>query len=142
MPVYELINPSDAYTFEAPNIEVAGVCAVLLSCNFGAKQVDGDGERTPIIWGWNEWLEDRGIDADFLTEHAAEIADAYDSFLIGGPDKRADVESMLAMLPEDKRQEWKAQRQDRHRTSLNRIGEVAYKYAAKYRELANKQEAL
>lgn len=35
MNVYELINPSDPYTFEAPNIEIAGAAVVLLSTAFG-----------------------------------------------------------------------------------------------------------
>ena len=39
MKVFELINPSDPYTFEAPSIEVAGVVAVLLSGGFGAVNV-------------------------------------------------------------------------------------------------------
>lgn len=124
--LYELINPSDAYTFYAPSIEVAGVCAVLLSTGFGARPVDGEGESTPVLFGWNEWLESRGINTEWVDQHCEEIAAAYDSFLIGDARKRADVESMLAMLPEDKRQEWRDQRQDRHRSSLNQIGEAAY----------------
>ena len=56
MPIYELVNPSDPYTFEAPNIEVAGVCACLLSSGFGARGAD---ESTPILFGWNAWLKDR-----------------------------------------------------------------------------------
>ena len=42
MPIYELVNPSDTYTFEAPNIEVAGVAACLLSTGFGARRVGDD----------------------------------------------------------------------------------------------------
>jgi len=133
--LYELINPSDPYTFYAPSVEVAGVCAVLLSTSYGAKPVSGDGESTPILFGWQEWLTEHGIDNAWITEHKDEIADAYDSFLIGDSSKRADVESMLAMLSEDKRQEWRDQRQDRHRSSMSRIGEIAYVRAEAIRKL-------
>jgi hypothetical protein len=131
--LYELINPSDPYTFYAPSIEVAGACVVILSTGFGAKPVDGDGECTPVMFGWNEWLKDRGIDDKWLDEHLAELAECYESFLIGDAAKRADVESMLAMLPDDKKQEWRDQRQHRHRSSMNQIGEAAYQRARAFR---------
>lgn len=133
--LYELVNPSDAYTFYAASIEVAGVCAMLLSTAYGASPVSGEGESSPMLFGWKEWLEDRGIDDNWITAHKDEIADAYESFLIGGAAKRADVESMLAMLPEEKRQEWRDQRQDRHRSSLSKIGEAAYSHAIAIRKL-------
>jgi len=133
MTLYELVNPSDAYTFYAPSIEVAAACAVMLSPGFGATPVSGDGESTPILFGWQEWLDDRGINSEWVNEHRNEIAEAYDSFLIGDAAKRADVESMLEMLPEDKRREWRDQRQDRCRSSLSRIGEAAYAKAKQLR---------
>jgi hypothetical protein len=136
MKVYRLINPSDPYTFKAPSIEVAGVVACLLSTGFGAESEDDNDERTPVLFGWQEWLDDRGIDSKWVSEHSAEIADAYESFLIGGLHERADVESMLAALPPKKREKWRAERQDRHRTSLNQIGEAAYKMAKKFRKAA------
>jgi hypothetical protein len=134
MTLYELINPSDPYTFYAPSIEVAGVCAVLLSTAFGARQVSGEGEGTPVFFGWQEWLDERGIDANWIEEHRYQIADAYESFLIGDAAKRDDIESMLAILPEEKRREWRDQRQDRHRSSMNRIGEAAYARAKQLRD--------
>ena len=137
--LYELINPSDPYTFHAPSLEIAGVCAVLLSTGYGATPLEGDSdETTPILFGWKEWLDARGIDDAWMIAHYSEIADAYDTFLIGGEKERKDVESMLAMLPEEKREEWRAQRQDRHRSSLSAIGERAYKYAKHFREKVGK----
>ena len=142
MKLYELINPSDRYTFYAPSIEVAGVVVCQLSPSFGAKEIGGD-EQTPILFGWDDWLENHGIDKKWVEVHLTEIADALDSFLIGGPNERADVESMLAMLPEEKREEWRAQRQDRHRSSKNQIGEAAYAYAKAIRKkLAKKRKAV
>lgn len=52
--LYELINPSDPYTFLAPNVEVAGVVVAMLGTGYGAKPVEGDSESTPILFGWDE----------------------------------------------------------------------------------------
>lgn len=137
MRLYELINSSDPYTFYASSLEVAGACACLLSSGFGARDVSDESQRTPILFGWDEWLENRGINETWLDSHAKEIADAFDSFLIGSPKNRADVESMLEMLTEDKRKQWRDDRQNRNRSSLSRIGEAAYEYAEKFRNLEN-----
>lgn len=136
MKLYELANPSDPYTFYAPSVEVAGMAAALLSTRFGATPVDGEGESSPVLFGWDEWMNEKGIDSDWIEAHSAEIADALDSFLIGDAAKRADVESMLDMLPDDKKQEWRDQRQDRHRSSLSQIGEAAYQLAERLRNKA------
>ena len=144
MPIYELINPSDPYTFEAPNIEVAGAAVVLLSTNFGAVRVGDDvDERTPMLFGWDDWLAERGIDTDWVDDRAEEIADALDSFLIGSLSARQDVLDMLDELPEENRQSWRDRRQDRHRSSMNQIGEAAYQTAMSLRaELEQRQGAV
>ena len=101
MPIYELINPSDPYTFEAPDLLVAGVAAYLLSSGFGATRVSDEVEEsTPVMFGWREWLDSHGIDAAWMKNHHLEVADALDSFLIGDANGRVDVQSMLAVLPE------------------------------------------
>ena len=45
MPIYELNNPSDPYTFEAENIEVAGAAVVYLSTSYGATEVGCDSDQ-------------------------------------------------------------------------------------------------
>ncbi|WP_172565547.1 hypothetical protein [Vibrio navarrensis] len=139
--LWVLDNPSDPYTFYAPNVEIAGIVACSLSSGFGAHQADKPHERTPILFGWEEWFEEKGIiDLQaYLKEHAGTIADAFDSFLIGDVNKRKDVEHMLELLPEDKKQEWRDSRQDRMRSSINQIGESAYLYAQRFR--AHAQQA-
>lgn len=127
MPVYELINPSDPYTFEADDIRIAGFCAAYLSTGFGARRVgDGAEESTPVLIGWGDWLKEQGITKEFVQSNATKIADAFDSFLIGDAKICEDVKSMLAELPPEKREAWRANRQDRHRPSMNQIGEAAY----------------
>lgn len=125
MPTYELINPSDAYTFIAPNIEVAGVAVAMLSTAYGARDVATD-ESTPILFGWDEWLTLHGIDDAWMIEHTAEIAAALESVLIGDAAARADVETTLSHLPHDQRQAWLDERHDRRRTSLSDIGSRAH----------------
>ena len=134
--LYELVNPSDPYTFYAPSVEVAGLASAMLSPSFGASPVDGEGESSPVMFGWNEWMKEKGIDDEWIAENKLAIADALDSFLIGNANRRADVESMVEMLPDDKKAEWRGSRQDRNRTSLNQIGESAYKLAKQLREPA------
>lgn len=135
MKLYELANPSDAYTYKAPNIVVAGVCASLLSHGFSAVPITDESEpRPPILFGWGEWYKENGIDNAWLNANKLVIADCFDSFLIGDASKRKDVEEMLAMLPDDKKQQWRDERQDRNRSSMNTIGESAYSYAKYFRE--------
>jgi hypothetical protein len=139
MPIYELCNPSDPYTFEAPNIQIAGLCAAFLSTSFGAKQVDAD-VQSPVLFGWDHWFKEQGMLGEdgeltgYIKAHAKEIADAYDSFLIGSVSDRQDVVEMLKLIPEDKREKWRAERQDRHRSSMSKIGERAYQLARQMRE--------
>ena len=139
--LFELINPSDPYTFRAPSIEVAAVAVVQLSCHMGAKCIDpGCDESTPVMFGWDDWLESRGINGDWAHAHLDEVADALDSFLIGDPAFRADIESAMELIPEDKREQWRLERQDRHRSSMNQIGEAAYQRAKSLREYAAKRK--
>lgn len=133
MKLYELINPSDPYTFYAPSVEIAGLAAAMLSPSFGASPADGEGESSPVMFGWNEWMKQKGINEQWVEANKLEIADALDSFLIGKAERRADLESMLELLADDKKQEWIDKRQERNRTSLNKIGETAYKLAEQLR---------
>lgn len=134
--LYTLANPSDPYTFYAPSVEVAGMAAAMLSTAYGAIPVNREHEASPVLSGWDAWMTQKGIDDTWMRKHILEIADAMDSFLIGNAKSRADAESMLSMLPDDKKDEWIAQRQARNRSSLTQIGEKAYALAKELREAA------
>lgn len=133
--LFELINPSDPYTFEAPSIEIAGAAAVLLSTSYGAKCLDAGQEhlRTPMIWGWDAWLTSRGITHEWMADHGAEIATALESLVIGNLAARRDVETQLAKLPADKRAEELANYLEAHRTSMHNIGFEALRIAGMLR---------
>lgn len=132
--LFELINLSDPYTFEAPSIEIAGVCASQLSPAFGAKSLE-TGETTPLLFGWDEWLQERKIDEVWCSEHLAEVADAYDSFLIGSASERVDLAVIKSKLNAEEWVKFRDERQDRLRSSRNKIGELAYQNAADLRKL-------
>lgn len=139
--LWELANPSDPYTFYAKSVEVAAVVSCLLSTGFGAFQPrDSKAERTPVLFGWEEWFKEKGIESvtDFIDANALELAEAFDSFLIGDQDRREDVDSMIAILTEEQLKQWKLERQDRKRTSMNQIGEKAYQLADTLRKRAAK----
>lgn len=140
--LFELINPSDPYTFEAASIEVAGFVACMLSPGFGARCLEKDSdESTPILFGWDEWFESRGIDSDWVDAHRDGIADAFDSFLIGSTEQRVDIEEAMAAMTPEAREKYRAERQDRNRSSMNQIGEAAYEYAKQFRAKPSKQGA-
>lgn len=130
-----LINPSDPYTFRAPTLEVAGAAVAMLSTSFGARPADGQGEETPVLFGWEAWFAARGIGRAWALAHREELAAALDSFLIGAPEEREEVERQLALLPEDQRAAWRDERHERRRSSVDDIGEEAYETARRLRLL-------
>ena len=137
-PLWELVNPSDPYTFRAPDVRVAGMAAFMLSQAYGAKRLDGS-ERSPVIIGWDQWAAENGIDEQWIDSHAHELAEAFDSFLIGPVEDRAEVEASISAIqsPADARK-WKPDRQDKLRSSLSAIGEAAYLAGDQFREVAKK----
>jgi hypothetical protein len=133
--LFELINPSDPYTFEAESIEIAGVVTVILSSSFGAKSLDPPYESTPILFGWDAWLADRGIDNEFLSTNAEAIARAFESFIIGSASDRRELELVLKELPVERRESFIRERQERMRSSFNQIGERAYMLAKQFQKM-------
>src|ERR1022692_1793104 len=129
----EIINPSDPYTLRCENfVAAAAAICVLGSGNMGLESQDHK-HRTPILFGWDAWLEENGVGNGYVVEHRLEIADILDSVMIGSYADRADAEAMLELIPEDKRSEWLEGRHDRHRSSMNNIGKVCQQWAAKLR---------
>lgn len=134
MIVYEVINPSDPYTFEAPDLEIAAAAIFLIGGgHYAADPFDKDQDRVPIflLGGSEEWVQEKfgaDIEAWFCrvkAERLPEVCAALESFLYGG---------LLA------REDWKGRTQDeraayneRHRTSMNNIGKRAFSIAASLR---------
>jgi hypothetical protein len=124
---------SDAYTFYATSLDVAGVAAVILSQSYGAKDVETN-EKTPILFGWNEWLDERGINDAWIESHYAELADVFDSFAIGSVEARKDFDRAMELIDDPaKREQFRNERQERQRSSVSQIGERAYAIAKAFR---------
>lgn len=136
---YELINPSDPYTFVAEDYETAVLTVFLISTNYGAKPKDG-GEDVPIfIFGdaasWYVQKFGRSPD-DGLTEKRQAVGNALASMMYGHFEDRRRYELALAAIDDPQKKarfidEW----QDGC-SSLNNIGGAAHRLA----ELIRKAE--
>lgn len=135
--ICEIINPSDAYTVEVNDFVVGGVAiAILGRGQYGLKSLETD-DSTPVLFGWEEWLKENGIDdlGQYIKAHEKDIADVLDSILIGNGADRQEVADTIALIPEEKRNEWLEGRHDRKRSSMNDIGAYAKSLAAKMRNV-------
>lgn len=129
---YELINPSDPYTFMAEDYETAALTVFCISTNYAARPKDG-GEEVPIFifGGSREWYTERfgRSPDDGLAAKKRAVSDALASFMLGKFEDRRRYEAALSAIddPEKKARfidEW----QDGH-SSLNNIGDRAHALA-------------
>lgn len=132
---YELINPSDPYTFIASSNEVAALVVFLLSTSYGAKAKDGSFEVPIFMFGGAaEWYQEKfGHSTDVgLSENKEEVANALESMMYGSFKDRKRYQSALKAIDKDKkREEFIAEWQD-GRSSLNDIGNYAHELAKKF----------
>lgn len=139
--ICEIINPSDPYTLKTEDFVCAAVAiAILGRGNYGLKCFN-DGQvtpSTPILFGWDEWFKEQGIDdlTKYIFEHEQAMADILDTVIIGNAKDREEVEATLLLLPEDEREHWLSQRHHNRRcSSLNDIGKAAKAWAMKLRSV-------
>jgi hypothetical protein len=144
--LYEIINPSDPYTIEAPSLDVAFVaCLFLGTGQYAFKPLDEDGEEIPlfIFGGMEAWCAEHleeGFEAvvtRVTTEPAKrkELADCFDSCLIGRREDRNAYRAGLELIDDPaKREQWRDRWHDDRRSSLNNIGARAFEMASKLRE--------
>lgn len=144
MSLWELINPSDPYTFESPSHEVAALVVIALgSGKCGGREIldDGvEGLEVPIMFfGGVEWY-DKTFGRDIAAGVDAlrpQVADALDSLLIGSAGERLRMERVFEAItsPEDRaaaRLAW----HDEKRSSLNDYGPWAASLAKNLRAQA------
>lgn len=141
--IYEIINMSDPYTIEAHDLKIAAVACVLLGRGqYGFAPIDSEGEEVPIMLfgGVDEWFRkqfgtDLGSAVDGVMQNRRnELADCLDSCLIGDLKDRMDYDAAVAAMSDSKaRNEFRAARHDRRRTSLNDIGARSYAMAERLR---------
>lgn len=129
---YELINPSDPYTFIAKDYETAALTIFCISTTYGAKPKEGENEVPIFIFGGSsKWYKETfGRSPDNgLAEKRQDVADALASMMLGNFEDRRRYEIALSAIddPEKKTrfiEEW----QDAH-SSLNDIGTNAHNLA-------------
>lgn len=125
--IFEIINPSDPYTLESDDLEIASVAVVVLGRGqYGMRQIDGDKKfEMPIFLfgGEDEWFKENfGDNAEVVIGRCFEgkkeqLAAALDSVRIGGIEDRNKSK----------------EEHDKVRSSMNNIGKVAWKYAENLR---------
>ena len=136
MILYELVNPSDAYTFLAPSVLIAAAAVTVVGeGSYGAKPVEDDGsESVPVflLGGLEEWFKEHGIEdvGDYINAHRPAVAACLDSFLIGSYEDRKRMERVVSVIsdPAEKAKAHDAWHDER-RTSMNDIGARAKHFA-------------
>jgi hypothetical protein len=144
--LYEIVNPSDPYTFEAPTFEIAAVAIVLLAeGQLGVKPVGDDPEdarELPLLLfdSDGKWFEENLFPlekiGDFLDKHSEEIAAALDSVVIGGELDRSLFLTALARQEDDTKEAYRVAWHNKKRSSINDIGRSAWEMAKGIRETA------
>jgi hypothetical protein len=129
--LFDLINPSDHYTFKAESLECAALATTILgSGQYGAEQLDGDA-AVPIFMTEQWFRENFGRSTQdsldlYRGERLQELIACFDSVLIGNRD---EYERTLPLIAADKRDEWTAYWHDQRRSSMNDIGRRAKRIA-------------
>lgn len=90
---FEIVNPSDPYTLEAPSLDVAAVaCSFLGEGKYGLKALDSDASNDVPIFlfgGHDEWfLEKSSLNYEDTADHVIhtkreELATCLDSVRLG-----------------------------------------------------------
>lgn len=142
MLLFEIRNPSDPYTIESSSLDVAAMTSILIGQGqYGFKSLDG-GESVPMfafgggdVWCQKHFSEDlMEMSNRVMDTKLSQVADCLDSVVYGS---RADREDFLIDtngLDRDKFLLYRLARQDDKRSSMNDIGERAYRMAATLRQ--------
>ena len=134
MKTYEIKNPSDALTIQADDFLIAAVAVALLGN--GQYGIEG----TPLLFGWDEWLPQQGIDdlGQYLEDHAVELATALRNVYLGTVEDRPQLDAHIssAKLANAELEAWRVERNNRLRTSMNDIEGQSRRLAAKLEEIA------
>lgn len=142
--VYEIINPSDAYTMKSDD-PVAACCACLFlgEGRYALRDKEGESVCPLFILGGDPaaWFRDTfGITLDdAMASKRIAVADALDSVLIGGFAAREEVESAIELMQPEDAEKWMAKRHDDRRSSMNDIGKRAKVLAKFFREKERKE---
>lgn len=138
--IYEIINPSDAYTIKSESKAVACLaCLMVGEGQYGLQDEEGESLLPFFMFGGdpNTWFkEEFGLELGaFIDDSLEEIADCLDTIIIGSINTRQGVEAMLEAISDPvEREKALAAWQDKKRSSMNDIGSHAKALAKAFRE--------
>jgi hypothetical protein len=142
MLLFKIVNPSDPYTIEASSLDVATVAAILLGQGkYPFESLDGGQDVPHFLFGkvdvwakehFNETVME--LSNRVMDTKMGEVADCLDSVLYGDKEDRVEFFASTKGMNSDDFEDARSMRQDSRRSSLNDIGERAYRMAAKLRE--------
>lgn len=146
MIMYNLINPSDPYTFVAKNREVAALTVLSFGLVYGAMAENGDSDLDVPVFlltgseaaeHWYLSMFNRSVSEGFK-DLKKDVISALDSFVIGNCDDRKKYEVALKYIKDKDKENFKKEWQEAERSSLSEyIGCKAYQLAEKLRKELN-----
>ena len=141
--MFELINPSDPYFFEAPDLEIAAGISILLGEGMTpAKEVEGSLEVPFFMFGANKnWFQEKfNMSLEQFLSHLREkrksdLIAAFESVLIGSLEDRELFFSAVASIDDPiKRESYKKEYINKKRSSANDFGGRAVAFAKLLKE--------
>ena len=134
--IYDLCNPSDPVTFDAPSTEAA-LCATALvgEGHYSADPVEGDAIRIPIfmLGGFDEWMAANMNGAnlgDLIEANRDSVIQTLRSFVTGSvADRKMFDLSMSHIQNHADRVEFARKWDDMKRSSMNAIARTAHDIA-------------
>lgn len=144
---YEIVNPSDMATFLAPDRDIAlAALAFIGEGAYGGTPLERSGERLNkdeadslavpmfLFGGYEEWWKAQGYASEpietMLATRKPEIIAALRTASYGSLEDRKSYDSACAAIDDPaKLAKFKADWEDRRRSSMNRIVQRAWDYA-------------
>lgn len=143
--LYNLINPSDPYTFRTEDQETAALAVFCLGPAYGAENLSGTGSgdvpvllfSDPKVWYQEQFgrTPDEGLEAK-----KPAVIRALKSFILGNERDRKRYEAAMACIREPERREVFVREWRDGRTSMNNIGLRAEKMAEALEKQREDQE--
>lgn len=141
--IYELINPSDSYTFYADDPKVAVSVALLVgSGKMGLEDETGNGDYPAMQLFCDADVVEKKLTqyfgqpwGDWMKGHRVEIADALETVITLGRKERHAYDEALKRIDDPvKREAYRVSIHDKNCTSLSDFGTYAWKLAKRLRE--------
>lgn len=150
MAIYEIGNPSDAYTIKGELLPCAAATIGLGVGHYGLT--DEKGEIVLPVFAFarepekalDDWMAGHGAPEGFglyVETHRAEVADALDAVVIGKHRDRLEFEDAISVMNSEQAAEFEAKRHDLRRSSMNDIGARAKRLAHWLREPVVEKQA-